>query len=320
MIYAPIIIPTLNRFEHLKQCVESLNACHNANQTEVYISVDYPPSEKYKDGHDLICNYLDNTTFGFKQLHVIKQTHNLGIINNGSKKYDNITFLMDLVNEKYDRWIFSEDDNLFAPGFLDFVNEGLEIYKEDPTVFSICGYNFYYNFRFGVNNFYRQHSDFNAWGCGFWRDKWTNMAKKDASYLKKIVFNPLRVLKIWRVSNMQVSHLAGFSQKAYFKKGDNFYTLYMIDNDMTQIMPAKSLVRNIGWDELGMHCIGFDKDVIEKHLFQEIDDKPTFEGLKGTGWEFFKENEKVFREEDFQRVSFFCAFKGLVKRIICFWR
>ena len=49
-MYSPIIIPTLNRFTHFKNCVESLAACTNADKTELIIGLDYPPSEKYVDG------------------------------------------------------------------------------------------------------------------------------------------------------------------------------------------------------------------------------------------------------------------------------
>lgn len=315
MEYAPVIIPTLNRYDLLKQCIESLNLNHNSDQTEVYISIDYPPSEKYKEGHDKICAYLDKTKFSFKKLHIIKQKENLGVINNGGKKKDNMTFLFDLVSKNYDRWIVTEDDNIFAPCFLDFMNECLERFKDDQTVFSICGYRFYYNLKFNGNNYFRQNADFNAWGCGVWKDKFMKSNELEADYLKKIIMNPLRALRIWRVSNMQMSHLAGFSRKRNFKRGDNYFTLYMIDNGMTQIMPSKSLVRNIGWDGTGLHCIDFDDDTINRHLSQELDSSFTFEGLKGTGWEFFKENQRVIREEDFQKVSFKTAFVEYLSRL-----
>lgn len=319
MIYPPVIIPTLNRFDHFQKCIESLNQCHNADKTEVYVSVDYPPSSKYQEGHDMICDYLEKSKFRFKQLHVIKQTTNLGVIS-GLKKSDNITFLIDLVSPQYDRWILSEDDNVFAPGFLDFMCEALERFKDDETVFSVCGYSFYYNLKFAGNNFFRQRADFNGWGCGFWTKKYEKVMKIDVSYLRRIVYNPIKVLRYWKVSNKQVVHLAGFSRKANFKKADNFDTLYMIDHGMTQIMPAKSLVRNIGWDESGIHCIGFSEDVNKKYLTQEIDDAHSFDGLRGTGWEFFKENQKIIRDEDFQRESFGNALRAYIRRLIVFWK
>lgn len=320
MIYAPVIIPTLNRFDHLKQCLESLNKNHNADKTEVFVSVDYPPSEKYKEGYYQICEYLDNNYFSFKELNVYKQTENLGVMAGGGKKVSNELFLTQIVSQKYDRWIVSEDDNVFAPDFLDFMNEALEKFKEDKTVFSVCGYRFFYNIRFKGNNFFRQNTDFNGWGCAFWKEKYEDIPRIEVDYLRKILYNPFKVWKIWKVSYLQVAHLSSFSRKANFKKGDNFLTLYMIDHGMTQIMPAKNLVKNIGWDESGLHCNGFEEEVISRHLTQEIDTTPTFEGLIGTGWECFKENEKVIREEDFQRCSFSYALKVYLKRVICFWK
>lgn len=45
MIYSPVIIPTLNRYEHFRECLESLEHCVDADKTTVYIGLDYPPSE-----------------------------------------------------------------------------------------------------------------------------------------------------------------------------------------------------------------------------------------------------------------------------------
>jgi len=320
MIYAPVIIPTLNRFEHLKMCLESLNKNHNSDKTEVFISVDFPPSDKYQEGHKLICDYLENNSFNFKKLHVFKQERNLGVCKGGENGYDNISFLTDIVSERFDRWILSEDDNVFSPCFLDYINEGLDRYKDDNTVFSICGYRFPYNLIIDNNNFLRQQSDFNAWGYGIWKNRYDSIKKLKVDYLRKILYNPLKVLKLWRVSNLQIVHLAGLSRKNGFKKADNFFTIYMIDKGMTQIMPAKSLVRNVGWDETGLHCLGFPNDVVNRFKNQEIDDSPSFDGLKGTGWEFFKENQKVIRDEDFQKFSFVDALNVYIRRIICFWK
>ena len=50
MEYAPVCIVTLNRYEHFRKCLESLEQCTGANKTEVFVSLDYPPSEKYIEG------------------------------------------------------------------------------------------------------------------------------------------------------------------------------------------------------------------------------------------------------------------------------
>ena len=46
-VYAPVCIPTCNRYNKLKKCIESLIANKEAKKTELYISVDYPPEERF---------------------------------------------------------------------------------------------------------------------------------------------------------------------------------------------------------------------------------------------------------------------------------
>lgn len=41
--YAPVVIPTLNRYDHFKACLESLEKC----KTDVYVVLDFSPSEEY---------------------------------------------------------------------------------------------------------------------------------------------------------------------------------------------------------------------------------------------------------------------------------
>lgn len=46
MKYYPVLIPTLNRFQHFKECVESLAVCTHADKTELLIGLDYSPDKK----------------------------------------------------------------------------------------------------------------------------------------------------------------------------------------------------------------------------------------------------------------------------------
>lgn len=50
MNYAPVIIPTLNRYDHFIKCLESLEKCSGAEYTEVFVALDFPPSNKYIEG------------------------------------------------------------------------------------------------------------------------------------------------------------------------------------------------------------------------------------------------------------------------------
>ena len=104
-IYAPVIIPTLNRYNHFKRCLESIEMCTGAEYTEVYVGLDYPPSEKYIEGWKKIDNYLAEKEKNnrFKRLIVFRRGHNCGVGVNGS----NGSLLVEEVSKTYDRYIFS---------------------------------------------------------------------------------------------------------------------------------------------------------------------------------------------------------------------
>ena len=49
--YAPVVIPTLCRYEHLKNCLESLARCTYSHETDVYLCLDFPAKESHKRGY-----------------------------------------------------------------------------------------------------------------------------------------------------------------------------------------------------------------------------------------------------------------------------
>lgn len=316
MIYAPIVIQTLERFEHLTKCIESLEKCTGSSMTDVYVALDYPPSQKYIEGWKENDSYLHKKELkhNFHSFNVVRREENYyfnGKGNGGS--------LLLEVFKQFDRAIFSEDDNVFAPNFLEFINKGLEKFKNDPTIYSICGYGFFYNLKYQDNNYIRQNTDYNAWGCGLWREKYLKLYEYDYKYLKRIVYNPFKTIKIWNVSNVRLNDLLYLSQKKNFKRADNFLTLYLINENMYQIMPRISKVRNIGWDGSGTHCVGFEASIEYKHLNQFIDENNSFD-YYGDGWECFDENRKIIVKEDFRQVG---TLKVLIKyflRVFQFWK
>lgn len=135
-VYAPVLIPTCNRDQHLKACLESLNNNKYADRTDVYVSVDYPPSEKYVAGHAAVMDYLESfrKNARFQNLYVYKQEKNLGVS-------DNFRFILQQAERNYDCYISTEDDNVFSSNFLEYCNACLRKFKNDERVYFICGYN-----------------------------------------------------------------------------------------------------------------------------------------------------------------------------------
>lgn len=187
MYRAPVLIPTCNRIHHLKRCVESIARNKLAKETELYISVDYPPSEKYQDGYSEVIDYVKNGISGFKEVHIYIQDHNLG-------PSSNVDFLYEACYP-HDSWIMTEDDNEFSANFLEYMNSGLDYYKDDNNVLFICAYK--------EGNQVMSHSFncytrvfFQPYGSASWRSKYDYLIKhkeevvlaSDRAKLKNVIW------------------------------------------------------------------------------------------------------------------------------------
>lgn len=164
MKYAPVIIPTLNRVNHLKRCLDSLANNYFAKETMLLISVDYPPSSKYENGYNDVLNLLKEYDFSpFLDCRVFYQQTNLG-------PFANFEFLVKEVSKISDRYISTEDDNEFSPCFLEYVNEGLEMYKNNDDIIAVCGgKNPDFIFEDGCNVIFSKR--FFPYGVGSWLSK-----------------------------------------------------------------------------------------------------------------------------------------------------
>ncbi len=132
MKYAPLLITTMNRFDHLKRCLESLRSNSLAEHSPLIISVDYPPHDKYLEGYNRVCEYLGRGIKGFRNVEVIYQKYNLGLV-------DNLYYIYNHAKKMgYDRFIYIEDDIEVSANFIEFMNKGLEIIKNKQEVFAVC--------------------------------------------------------------------------------------------------------------------------------------------------------------------------------------
>lgn len=307
--FAPVIIPTLCRYEHLRVCIESLMRCTHAEKTDVYIGLDYPQKESHWEGYKKIKDYLDSIKNSncFKNLIVICRERNYGIGKEGNAEQ-----MINYISKKYDRWIFSEDDNIFAPAFLDYMNQALELFNEDKTVLAICGYRHFYDIRYDNNNVYRQNVDFSAWGYGMWRNRWQTLINLDKNWFKdrfsiKTLFN----LKFKQGNNRLLDYI-GILKSNDLWINDNTMSIYMALTGSDVVMPTKSLVRNCGWDGSGVNCKTLDDNLIASHQCNELYDKMEYD-INGSGLEYYKYNNRIYIKQSYARISNL----GMLKLIIC---
>lgn len=288
MIYAPVIIPTLNRIDHFKQCLESLEACTDADKTDVYVALDYPPSERYVEGWKKNDEYLKNKEKNncFKSLTVYRRETNYyfsGKANAGTAIKDATVGL--------DRYIFSEDDNIFSPNFLVFMNTCLEKYKDDENVIAVCGYSYPVKWNVDENaTCFRQQINNSAWGTGYWIDKCAIRDRNisDGSLLKMLP-NVIKSKSYEKMIDVCLSEYIisaccrwSYGYKMLRKVTDISMRAYLAVMNKYAITPVVSKVRNIGFDGSGLYCQTIDSNYGDtagtyNYLLQPIDNNSLFD-------------------------------------------
>lgn len=254
---APIIITTLCRYEHLKKCISSLEKNRLSKETEVYIGLDYPLKESHREGYLKIKDYLENSEFGFKRVNIIKHNANRGW-------YENFISVREQVYKKYDTFIYVEDDNEFAIGYLEYMNVCLEKYRCDDSVYAIAGYRYPVQKEIETNgNVFRMNTYFSASGYGTWRNKEEIMYKElTYSNFEKMYQDRTFMKSLSKESRNQFCNFVRgmLEYKSYLirngeiEKIDLAFGLWMFHEKWNMIFPAKSLVRNCGYDGSGYNC------------------------------------------------------------------
>lgn len=237
---APVLIATVNRYEHLKNCIYSLQQCELATETHLFVALDYPPTKEYVEGFLKIKSFLKRVT-GFKEVTVIERQENFGT-------HKNIRAAMAHILEKYKNIIFTEDDNEFSQDFLLYLNAGLCEYEHNEKVFSICGYGYPIELE-DYNNDVYFYNGFSAWGYATWKEKYQ---KVDWSIDKLEIF----------ISNK--NNLKKISSKVLLKNlrkmvktrkvlGDAYLCYHQARYGMVSVFPVISRVRNHGHDGSGVN-------------------------------------------------------------------
>ena len=265
MKYAPIFIPTLSRYEHFKRCVESLAKNKYAKETELYIALDFPLNETHWEGYNKIIEFVDIIK-GFKAINIIKREENFGVLLNiqeGRK----------VVLQKYDRIIFSEDDNEFSPNFLEYINKGLRKYEFDQNVSAICGYRHPIKLSKNYFNNYFFYKGFSAWGYATWRHKPIKL-DYSTNELKNFIKNKEHIIELNYISGRHYKNVLESIVKNKNRRGDFAAFLSNIEKKQSCVFPVISKVRNHGHDGSGVNCVTNDTKLFS---IQEIDKEVHFD-------------------------------------------
>lgn len=248
-VLAPVGVSVYSRLDHLEQTIDALKSNTIATASKIYIFSD-APREGDEEAVQGVRAYARNID-GFDEVIVVERSENSRIHNNrGGMQY---------LLEKYGKLIWLEEDIVTGPGFLEFMNQALDCYRDADKVISITGYTppieLPVDYRHDV--FFLQR--FNAWGFGTWKSKFEkidlkideneyHLKMKDRGFYRKLVAN-----------GQDIPGMIDREVRGVIDALDVKIMYQQILHDWYTVHPRRSLVQNIGHDGSGLHCRVSDK-------------------------------------------------------------
>lgn len=244
MAYSPIVIFVYNRPDHTARTVEALKQNLLAGQSELFIFSDAPKTESDQSKVAEVRSYLKEIT-GFKSISIFESDSNRGL----SKS---IISGVNFVFEKYDRIIVLEDDMVTSPHFLEYMNNALTLYEDDPAVGCIHGWNYLLNSEdIEDSTFFLPGAD--CWGWATWKNSWKLFEPDGSKLLNQLQKNNLEYSFNRRNTmpyvQMLKDQIAGINDSWAIRWHASLFL-----NNKFCLHPVNSLVRNIGMDGSGTHC------------------------------------------------------------------
>lgn len=243
-MYAPIIVFAFNRIQSFKKCIDSLLANEESKLSDLYVFVDGARTEKMSECDKVksVQESVEKIT-GFKSLTYEFSDSNKGLANS-------IICGVSKVINKYGSAIVLEDDLLVSMSFLKFMNDGLQKYQNDKSVYSICGYSnkMKVPLNYMPNTYFCTRSS--SWGWATWKDRWATVDWKLTDW--DLVERNSCKLNKWGGSDLY-KMLKGWHTGKNNSWAIRFvYSQFM--NDAVSLFPTRSLVDNNGFDGTGTNC------------------------------------------------------------------
>lgn len=242
MTTAPVLLFVYNRPLHTRQTIEALKKNTLASESVLYIYSDAPRSDADVENVKKVREVI-RATNGFKQVNIIEREHNWGLARN---IIDGVT---SMVNQ-HGRVIVLEDDLLTAPYFLQYMNDALETYCDEPRVGHIYACDYTQNEALPDTYLIKWTG---SWGWATWDRAWKYF-NPDGQYL----LDELKRRKLTRTFDFNGTYRYTRMLQQQVEGKNNSWAIRwnasLFLNDILSLNVGKSLVRNIGFDGSGTHC------------------------------------------------------------------
>lgn len=241
---APILLFVYNRPEHTKRLIDSLLKNIEAAQSMLFVYADGARNEADMEGVKQVREVIRNIA-GFASVEVIERTTNWGLARN----------IIGGVTEqirRYGRVIVLEDDLVVAPYFLRFMNDTLEVYKDEPMVGHIQACDFTQDASL-PDTFLIKFTG--SWGWATWERAWQHFNPDGQALL-----NELESRRLTRRFDFNGNYRFTRMLRRQVQGKNNSWAIRwnasLFLKDILSLNVGRSLVQNRGFDGSGTHCGG----------------------------------------------------------------
>ena len=246
---APVMLFTYSRPEHTRKVLDALAGNTLAKETDVYAYTCTPRNEKHapavESTKEILRSYLDKGAF--KSYTIVDKDPFRPL---GPAMVEAVTEVI----AKNGRVIVVEDDIVTSPHYLEFMNQCLDFYEDQPNVFSISGYSPELDFLNSVpGDVYLVHRAC-PWGWGTWKDRWDTYDWEVPEYKENMYSRSERMaLKKWNTDLPMTLDALFYEEGCFDKNWEQQFCYYQFRSDRSVVCPKRSLVENIGFDGTGTH-------------------------------------------------------------------
>ena len=245
MAPAPILLFCFNRPDHTRQTLAALAACAGAEQHELHVFLDGARSAADEPAVQAVAALFHDLPFRQVRLHAAPRNKGL---------YRSITEGVTQILKEHESVIVLEDDLVVHPAFLQYMETGLALYRDDARVGCIHGYAMPTT---GLPDYYFLRGG-DCWGWATWRDRWQHFTPRPYELLGRLV----RERKLEAYMNTQGAQSLLMLCRRALGRNQSWAILWHASlwlRGAHTLQPGRSLVTNIGFDGSGIHCDVSDK-------------------------------------------------------------
>lgn len=167
---APIVLFVYNRPEHTRNNLEKLNAADGADESILCIFSDAAKNQTAEENVNKVRRIIADFSLHsrFKEVKLVLGEKNKGL---AQSIIDGVTELM----KQYHRVIVLEDDITVSKDFIQYMNDALDHYEQEHSIWAISGYTFPMKaLKSYPHDIYLARRGC-SWGWATWEDRWVTV-------------------------------------------------------------------------------------------------------------------------------------------------